>query len=252
MRARIGNDLRRVRAHWETHGEQDPLWAVYVAPGTRGGRWDVDAFFATGRAEVERVFAALPVAGRPRGRQVALDFGCGVGRLTRALGAHFDEVIGVDVSAPMLARAREFAQDDPRMSFVLNPRDDLSFVADGAVDLVYSSLVLQHMSRPLASRYLAEFVRVLAADGAAVVQVASRPTVSAKGWAFRLLPAGVLGAAQRRLLGYPAPMRMQAMPDRWFRRAIEHAGGQVLAVSADTTYGGHWTYTRYIFARAGQ
>lgn len=252
MRARIGKDLRRVRAHWETHGEQDPLWAVYVAPGTRGGNWDVDAFFATGRAEVERVWATLPVDGRPAGRRVALDFGCGVGRLTRALAEHFDEVIGVDVSAPMVDRAREFAQGNPRLSFVLNPRDDLSFVADGAVDLVYSSLVLQHLSRPLATRYLAEFVRVLAADGAAVVQVASRPTASVKGWAFRLLPVGVLGAAQRRLLGYPAPMRMQAMPDRWFRRAVEQAGGRVLSVAADTSYGGHWSYTRYVLARSGR
>ena len=252
MKAGIGKDLRRVRAHWETHGEQDPLWAVYVAPGTRGGKWDVDAFFATGRAEVERVWATLPIDGRPARRALALDFGCGVGRLTRALAERFDKVIGVDVSAPMVDRAREFAQDDPRMSFVLNPSDNLSFVADGAVDLVYSSLVLQHMSRPLAQRYLAEFVRVLAPDGAAVVQVASRPTASVKGWAFRLLPVSVLGAAQRRLLGYPAPMRMQAMSGEWFRRAVAGAGGQVLSASADTTYGGHWSYTRYVLARAAR
>ena len=46
--------LEDVRRDWTTLGEQDPLWAVYVAPGTKGGGWDIDAFFATGANEVTR------------------------------------------------------------------------------------------------------------------------------------------------------------------------------------------------------
>ena len=44
-----------------------------------------------------------------RGR--ALDFGCGAGRLTRALAARFESVVGVDVADAMLDKARALNAD---------------------------------------------------------------------------------------------------------------------------------------------
>jgi hypothetical protein len=108
--------------------------------------------------------------------------------------------------------------------------------------------VLQHLSRRLAASYLTEFLRVLRPDGVAVVQVASRPTRSLKGLAFRLLPAPVTGWLQRRLLRYPAPMRMQAMPESWMAATVAAAGGRILSGTEDDSYGGHWIYTRYVLA----
>ena len=244
-----GRDLDRITRHWEQLGADDPLWAVYVAPGTRGGAWDVDEFFATGREEVARVMSFLEAHDVPASRTTAVDFGCGVGRLSQPLADQFDRVIGVDVSEPMLAQARALVRGRGDIEFVLNQRADLSFIPDESVDLVYSSLVLQHLSRPLAAGYLAEFVRVLATDGAAVVQVATRPTRSVKGWAFRALPPSLTGFLQRRLLKYPAPMRMQAMSDRWVRTQVRSAGGRVIASETDPSYKGHWVYTRYLIQR---
>ena len=48
----------------------------------------------------------LAARGLPRARALALDFGCGAGRLSRALAAHFEHVVGVDVSASMIETAR--------------------------------------------------------------------------------------------------------------------------------------------------
>ena len=42
--------LERHRQDWEHLAETDPLWAVLTHPGRKGGRWDVDEFFATGEA----------------------------------------------------------------------------------------------------------------------------------------------------------------------------------------------------------
>jgi ubiquinone/menaquinone biosynthesis C-methylase UbiE len=95
----------------------------------------------------------------PRAR--ALDFGCGVGRLTRALAAHFERVIGIDVAASMIRQARQLNADVRGCEFVLNERADLSIVESGSVDFVYSSIVLEHIERPYVERYLGEFVRVL-------------------------------------------------------------------------------------------
>src|SRR5690349_588626 len=102
--------LPEVQRHWTTLGEQDPLWAVYVAPGTKGGAWDVDAFFATGAAEVTASLAHARALGLLPATGVALDFGCGVGRLSAALATHFDRVVSVDISPPMIAEAKRLGR----------------------------------------------------------------------------------------------------------------------------------------------
>jgi ubiquinone/menaquinone biosynthesis C-methylase UbiE len=242
--------LDRISRNWQRLGATDPLWAVYVAPGTQGGGWDIDKFLETGRAEVKRVLQSVAELGLPASHDTALDFGCGVGRLSQPLADQFARVISVDVSDAMLAQARELDRSSGRIEFVLNQSPDLSFVDDGSIDLVYTSLVLQHLPRSLAGVYLAEFVRVLTQDGVAVVQLATKPTASLKGWAFRLLPAAFIGWYQRRFLHYPAPMRMQAMPRTWAQRQIAAAGGTVVQMANDPTYGGHWVYTRYVIRRA--
>lgn len=234
---------------WTRLGTDDPLWAVYVAPGTRGGKWDIDAFFDLGRREVDGALAELERQGLSPGRHRALDFGCGVGRLSQALAHHVDEVIGVDIASSMLAKARELDRSKGRVMFVLNQRPDLNDVSTGSVDIVYSSLVLQHMPPELARGYLREFVRVLAPGGVAIFQVASRPTRSIKGLLFRLAPWSVLRWAQRRLLRYPAPMRMSKMSADDVRAALAGTGARLAAAIDDDSYGGHWYYTRYYVAK---
>ncbi len=237
--------LDQLQDDWTRLGQEDPLWAVYVAPGTKGGKWDVEAFFALGRQEVDRALAELEPLGLTPGRRRALDFGCGVGRLSQALAGHVDEVIGIDIAPSMLAKARELDRSQGRVRFVLNQRPDLGDVGSAEVDLVYSSLVLQHMPPELARGYLAEFVRVLAPGGVAIFQVASRPTRSVKGLIFRLAPWPLLRWAQRRVLGYPAPMRMSRMTSDNVRTAIAGTPGRLAAAIDDDSYGGHWHYTRY-------
>ncbi|MFI7586679.1 class I SAM-dependent methyltransferase [Spongisporangium articulatum] len=237
---------------WTRLGADDPLWAVYVAPGTKGGKWDVEKFFALGRAEVDGALAQLPSLGLAPNLGAALDFGCGVGRLSQALAAHVDRVTGVDISPPMLAKAREFAADRgfaDRIEFVLNEATDLAVVPDASIDVVYSSLVLQHMPPELQRGYLREFTRVLAPGGVAIFQVASRPTASLKGFVFRHAPWPLLRWAQKTLLGYPAPMRMSALPPDVVREAIEGTGARLAGSVEDETYGGHWHYTRYYVTR---
>jgi len=237
--------LDQLQDDWTRLGQEDPLWAVYVAPGTRGGKWDVEAFFALGRQEVDRALSELPKLGLTPGTVRALDFGWGVGRLSQALAGHVDEVIGLDIAPSMLQKARELDRSAGRVQFVLNQQPDLALIPDASVDIVYSSLVLQHMPPELARGYLAEFVRVLAPGGVAIFQVASRPTRSLKGLIFRLAPWPVLRWAQQKLLGYPAPMRMSRMTPDDVRTGIAGTPARLAAAIDDDSYGGHWHYTRY-------
>ncbi len=164
-------ELRRLQQHWDAFGEQDPLWAVLTAPGKRGGGWEVDEFFATGRQDVEHALGALAERGIAIERGRALDFGCGVGRLTRALAAEFASSDGVDVAASMVERARYLNQDGDRVRFHHNGAPDLRLFGDGSFDFILSLIVLQHMRPELMRGYLREFVRLLRPSGVAFFSI---------------------------------------------------------------------------------
>jgi len=178
-----------------------------------------------------------------------LDFGCGAGRASQALAMHASAVVGVDVSAPMLETARRLDRSAGRCTFVLNDREDLSRFDDGSFDLVYCSLVLQHLPPELARGYLAELTRVPRPGGAMAIHVATKPTRSIKGALFRYAPQALLRFGQQRILRYPAPMRMHAMSAADFTATIGRYGGRLLDSVEDTTYGGHWVYHRHFAVR---
>jgi SAM-dependent methyltransferase len=240
-------DLDRTRADWTTLGAQDPLWAVLVNPQARHEGWQSQEFLETGRREVDDVLARVRALGMAPGTGAAVDFGCGAGRLSLALRAHFDRVVGIDFSAPMLARARAL-DPDGTCQFVLNDSPDLQSFPTASFDLAYSSLVLQHIPTRRAAVYLSELVRLVRPGGAVVVQVATRPDGSAKGRLAAVMPRPLMRFVQRRVLGYPAPMDMYPMRRSTVEAAVgEH--GRVVAAWDEPMYGGHWRYTRYVLER---
>jgi SAM-dependent methyltransferase len=90
-------------------------------------------------------FRDLPViiGEHVQGRK-ALDFGCGTGRSTRFLRALGFDTVGVDISEPMLARARE---RDPEGEYRLVPDGDLGGCVAGTFDLVLSAFTLNRTAR---------------------------------------------------------------------------------------------------------
>ena len=245
-RRNSGHD--RVRADWIRLGHDDPLWAVLVTDQGRNGGWNPEDFYATGRAEVDAALTAARALGARPGHRTALDFGCGVGRLSIALATHVDEVIGVDISPPMIEQA--CANDETgRCTFVLNTGTDLSMIEDDYVDIAYSSLVLQHIPPPHNVRYLGELLRVLRPGGLLVAQVATRPDHSLRGRMARLAPQPWMRFAQRRLLRYPAPMEMHALSPASVRAAALTHDAEVLEAVDEPMYGGHWVYTRYFVVK---
>jgi len=160
------DQLQRV---WEELGEKDPLWAVLTDDSRKGNRWDAVEFFARGRSFVDEIEGRMAHYGLElRGRN-ALDFGCGVGRITLPLATRFEEVVGVDISGPMITKAIELNQD-PRVSFRLNQTNDLTQFPDACFSYIQTFIVLQHMHPSHQVGYLREFGRVLEPGGVLAFQ----------------------------------------------------------------------------------
>jgi SAM-dependent methyltransferase len=203
--------LGALRRHWERLARRDPYWAVLTAADKRGGRWDLDEFFASGVAEIDAVLQRAADRGLGPPRRRALDFGCGAGRLTQALAARFERCDGVDVSDAMVQLARSHNRFGARCVYHQNAAPDLSLFADGSFDFVYTTLVLQHMVPRLSLGYVRELVRILEPGGLLVFQLPSgRSTTTAPSTATRTssrrpLPATAFAAS---IAVRSAPTRM--------------------------------------------
>lgn len=232
--------LDQLQQDWDRFGQDDPLWAVYSSSEARGGKWDEAAFFATGRAEIAEVLALVspPADGR------CLDFGCGVGRLTLPLAAHFREVIGVDIAPSMIKEAERYKGDTGNVTYVLNQREDLSQFPDASFDFITCSIVLQHMPPRFALGYLREFSRLLTPGGQVVFTLPSEPAPTMRGRLYRVLPRPLIYAYKRRRDG--ATMEMNAIPIGRLIGELESLGLRVDKVQTSGSAGPNWIAYRYV------
>lgn len=233
------SQLRTLQRDWEDLGCIDPLWAILSHESRRAEGWDLQEFLATGEREIEELLARARSLGLPVRHDRALDFGSGVGRLTRALSPAFGEAVGVDISATMIDHARRINAELNNCSFVHNPQPDLSILADASFDLVYTNLVLQHLpNRDAAERYVRELVRVLRPGGLLVFQIPGRiplrHRLQPRRRLYHALRALGLGAFPLYRRGGLHPVRMIDLPEERTVRVVTAAGGKVLAIDAAT------------------
>ena len=236
-------NLRDLQRNWHLFGQTDPYWAILTVPGKENNRWDPAEFFESGRAEIAEVMKyVLSVAPDVRRRR-ALDFGCGLGRLTGPLAGYFDAVTGIDIAPSMIEGARERGAKDGRCEFVLNQRGDLSIFETGSFDFVYSFITLQHMPPRYIRRYVREFARLLAPRGILLFQLPGRPL--SPGRRFQRLRLAAYRLYRRLKPGTGAVMDMYGLPPRRVRRLLERSGCEVLAVMPDGSAGADWEGFRY-------
>jgi SAM-dependent methyltransferase len=139
--------LERARATWDE----------------RAADWDAcseaNAVAADRPADLDRIATALAL--RPGSR--LLDAGCGSGQFGLAFAARGAEVVGVDLSPAMVARARQHGAE--RGVDVEWREGDLTRLADpdGSYDAIIARVSLQFVPNPAAA--LTEFRRVLRPDG---------------------------------------------------------------------------------------
>jgi SAM-dependent methyltransferase len=236
--------LLRLRHTWDTLGRANPMWAVCTRKG-RDHHWDAEAFFASGLVEIERAMAYLDEHAPDVARGAVLDFGCGIGRVTQALAAHFAEAIGVDIAPSMVEAARRFDANGA-CSFVANDRTDLASLADVSIDLVFSTMVFQHMTPALTAGYLQEFRRILRPSGALLFTMTTVPASTWRGRAWRVVPRRIMNAYKRWHDGYGAAMEMHGVPEVAMRALLTGLGFSVVASQPSPVAAPDWLATEYL------
>lgn len=167
-------ELKELQKHWNQFGKQDPLWAIATWDDKKGNKWNPEEFFELGRQEIAGVMEYVQKLGLLQQLGRALDFGCGVGRLTQALASYFDEVVGIDIAPSMVKLAKQYNRFGARCTYRVNDQDNLRLFPDQEFHFIYSNIVLQHMKPEYAKSYIKEFLRVLKPEGVLIFQLPSR------------------------------------------------------------------------------
>ena len=183
-------DLSRMRTEWNRRAKRNALYYTLTDPRYIKNKEDLESFFASGRYEIDSVIGLIRKMGfnLDFGRR-ALDFGCGVGRLTQALANYFLSVYGVDISDEMIRCANQLNKHGKRVKYIVNVHDNLSVFDDNYFELIISDIVLQHVPQEFQSKYITEFVRVLSPGGILVFQIPGE--IIKKGLAPFILKTGV-------------------------------------------------------------
>lgn len=161
----------RYRKDWDQLARREPYFAVltdsrYLRENLDAG--SCDAFFESGDADVEGLMGTIgAMLGRPFSPASALDFGCGVGRLTVPLARRVSRVAGFDIAPAMLNEARENTRrlGLSNVTFV----NDLDTLTGQQFDLICSLLVFQHIPVHEGLDTLTRLLNLLSPGGVAAI-----------------------------------------------------------------------------------
>lgn len=244
---------------WDYLGDRDPLWAILTDPGKKGQKWREDEFFETGVAEIGSLMRYVSSVVPEIPRKKALDFGCGVGRLTQALTDHFDEVWGVDIAPSMIKSANRYNQRGNRCHYYLNEAADLTAFSDDSFDFICSFITLQHLEPQYSATYLREFVRILAPHGLLIFQLpseiskdkrAATTSLRAKQIIKGMSPGILLSLYRRARNDLGTLIEMHAIEKDNVVKLLEDSGGHIVDISEDHRAGKEWISFQYCVTKA--
>ena len=163
-----------LEADWEAKAQENPLLAIMTTPGMSDAPPAefspelLEEFFARGRKLFDVHLKPLLEGFDPKG--LVVEYGCGAGRVMKAVIDSGHPCAGIDISPTMLDRSRELVPEAEAV-YLLDEAGRCTAPSAQAV-LVYSYSVLQHISA--LERYIValdEMCRVLAPGGVLAIQV---------------------------------------------------------------------------------
>lgn len=160
---------------WKELARREPYFAVLTDRSFLRSNLDETTrrrFFESGEADVDALLATVRSELPGFTPRSALDFGCGVGRLTIPLARRMTRAVGCDVAQEML----EEAETNARSAKLTNVRfvDRLTRLGEQRFDLVCSLIVFQHIPPRVGLEILTQLLRFLAPGGVAAIHFVLR------------------------------------------------------------------------------
>lgn len=227
---RLAQLFAHTESTWTRLGDEEPHWSVLSAERFKQDHLDAhrSEFYASGRGDVALFLAFLARNGvAPGGIHRVLEYGCGVGRVTRYLAEQFPAVEACDISTSHLRQAESLIRSAglSNVDFrCIRSVHDIRGPQD--LDAVFSVIVLQHNPPPAMVAILSALLARLRAGGVAYFQVPTHATH----YRFQLdeyLRDGLV--AQH--------IEMHCLPQRRIFQLVAEAGCEVLEVREDDWVG---------------
>ena len=223
--------FEHIQDSWQHLGKTEPYWSVLAAEKFLQANIQSPAtiaeFYESGKHDVHRILKTL------ERNQIdhtlfksCLEYGCGLGRVTRWLAEIFDVVYGYDISQEHLQIAKEYI-DGKYSNILLSQLKKVKDIENlPKVDFIYSVIVLQHNPPPIIRFIIQQFIRALNPKGVALFQV---PTYR-MGYEFSYQKYLTEERKKRN-------MEMHLLPQQQVFEAIRQEGGRLLEVIEDALTG---------------
>jgi SAM-dependent methyltransferase len=163
--------MTSMRDFWDQRAREDAFYFVdnrikYKDPAEEARFWEM------GHEDLDRLLGAVDVSLEPD--WLVVEIGCGVGRLTRVIADRAASVKALDVSAEMLAIARNENSSLANVEWIHGDGVSLAGIGNGVADAAVSHVVFQHIPDPqITLGYLREVGRVLKPGGVAVLHLSN-------------------------------------------------------------------------------
>lgn len=218
--------FKHIQDTWSYLGETEPHWSVVTSEQFLQSQINTtkELFYNSGQANVLQLFKTLERNGLDTTAfKSCLEYGCGLGRVTRWLSEKFETVFGCDISKAHLQGAEHYLQSQGIGNINLRHVQEVKDIKNlPKVDVIYSVIVLQHNPPPIISVILQEMVKALNSGGVAYFQV---PTYRI-GYKFSL-EHYLKDEATRR------EMEMHVLPQSTIFELIEKEGGKIVEILED-------------------
>jgi SAM-dependent methyltransferase len=240
--AQLAACLRKIKEAWTHLGHTRPHHSVLTNKSFLPENLENhhEAFWSSGEAEaleMHRILARHGVA--DCAHLTAVEYGCGVGRVTMALARRFAQVHAYDISSSHLALARQRAESLGVTNCHWHLCADTPLAALEPGDVFYSRIVFQHNPPPVIYHLIENALRALKPSGIAIFQV---PTYHPR-YGFLL---------EQWLAAEHAPdVQMHCLPAAVIFRIIAKENCIPLEVREDSCCGGEFLSQTFVVRRLG-
>jgi 2-polyprenyl-3-methyl-5-hydroxy-6-metoxy-1,4-benzoquinol methylase len=167
--------ISHIRKVWAEYGKSEPYWSVLTANDYKRENISLNMkrFNDSGKAEVEGLESIILRNDIDIDKlKICLEYGCGVGRVTRWLAMRFEHVFALDISPSHLQIAKKYLYDNELSNVEFIQMESLKTIDTiKKVHILYSTLVLQHNPPPIIAYIIRKLLKLVDKRGIAVFQI---------------------------------------------------------------------------------